>query len=160
MIARLCVFALLALPAAASAQQKPNPARPCYDALADDARFAPIRDKVALSGFAAEGLRAFTKSSDRASAQEAPALGAWKAAREACHQQELPYFATRDVEIQAAAREHFASLQALIDRLQAGAMTYGEFGRRRIELYENLSARVEKVRKEIIPPKPKPQPPG
>ena len=105
-------------------------------------------------------MRAYTKSGERASAQEAPALGAWKAAREACHQQELPYYATRDIGIQAAAREHFAALQALIDQLAGGALTYGEFGRRRIELYDTLNSRVEKIRKDIIPPKPKPQPPG
>src|SRR6185369_12407505 len=152
---------LLALCAGlALAQQKPNPARPCYDALAGDARFVTIRDKVALSGFAREGLHAFTKSSERASAEERPVLGAWKTAREACYQQELPYFATRDVEIQALAREHFSALQALITELQAGEMTYGDFGKRRIELYENLSSRVEKVRKRILPAKPIPHTPG
>lgn len=159
MIVRLCVLALFALPAAGQAQPAGNPARPCYDALAGDARFASIRDKVALSGFAAEGLRAYTGIAERAGPEERPVLGAWKNAREACHQKELPYFATRDVGIQAAAREHFAALQALIDQLAGGAMTYGEFGRRRIELYDALNSRVEKVRKDILPPKPVPHTP-
>ena len=160
MLARLCLLILLELGSGtASSQQKGNPALPCYQALAGDARFAPLRDKVALGGDRNE-MRRMTKSADRASAQEGAALAAWRNARAECHKQELPYFATRDTRIQALAREHFAAVQALIAELQAGALSYGEFGRRRIDLVERVTARIEEVRQGILPPKIKPLPVG
>src|SRR5687768_11243874 len=117
----------------ASAQAKGNPAFPCYESLSTDARFAPIREKVSLGGDMEE-LRRLTKSGDRATPQEGAALAEWRKAREACHQQELPYFATRDTEVQALLREHFAAVQALIGELQGGRLTYGDFGKRRIDV--------------------------
>jgi len=159
-VSRLCLLSLLGVVSgAAIAQQQGNPAMPCYQALADDPRFAAIRDKVALGGNLEE-MRRMTKSGERASQQETSALAAWRSARQACHQQELPYYATRDADIQALARDHFAALQGLIADLQKGALTYGEFGKRRIDLYDTLNARIEKVRQGIIPAKPIPHPPG
>ena len=145
--------------AAVNAQPKGNPALACYQALHDEPRFALIRDKVALGG-TLEEMRRLTKSSERASPPEGAALAAWRAARAACHQQELPYYATRDVDIQALAREHFAAVQALIGELQDGKLTYGDFGKRRLELYETVNARIERVRKSILPAKPPPHSPG
>ena len=153
---RLCFLALLAmLSGAAQAQAKGNPAMPCYRALSDDARFALIREKVAL-GPTTDELRRAARSAERPTPQEGAALAVWRKARETCHQQELPYYATRDAEIQSLAREHFAAVQALIGELQAGALTYGDFGKRRIELYETVTSRIEKVRKDILPAKPAP----
>ena len=157
---RICVCLWLALmPWAALSQQKGNPAAPCFRALADDARFAPIRDKVALGG-SIEEMRSRTSSNERAKGEEGAALGAWRSAREGCHRQEAGYYATRDVQIQALAREHFAAVQSLIGDLQAGKLSYGEFGRRRVELYEQVTRQIEEVRRAILPPKPVPQAPS
>jgi hypothetical protein len=154
MLFRLCLLTLLAtVCSTAIAQQKGNPALPCYHALAGDPRFAPIRDKVALGGSVDE-LRRMTAGGGRASQPEGAALAAWRTARETCHQQELPYYATRDLEIQALAREHFAAVQALIAELQAGALTYGEFGKRRLALYEKVNRDIDRVRQDILPSKP------
>jgi hypothetical protein len=154
MLPRLYLLALLALCSShAISQQKGNPALPCFQALAGDARFAAIKDKVALGG-TMEEMRRMTNSIDRAGAQERPALDGWKSAREECHRLELPYYATRDLEIQRLAREHFAAVQALIAELQAGALSYGNFGKRRIELYEKVNRDIDKVRQSILPAKP------
>lgn len=146
---------LAALSCSAIAQPKANPAMPCYQALAGDPQFAAIKDKVALGG-TVEEMRRKTASADRASPQERPVLDAWRSAREMCHRQELPYYATRDVEIQALAREHFAAVQALIAELQSGAISYGDFGKRRVALHEKVNADIERVRQAILPPKPVP----
>jgi hypothetical protein len=156
MPARVCLMLLFATCAgAALAQAKGNPALPCYQALAGDPRFAPVKDKVALGGTMDE-MRRMTARGDRASPQEGEALAAWKSARDACHQQELPYYATRDLEIQALAREHFEAVQRLIAELQVGEMNYGEFGKRRLALYEKVNRDIEKVRRNILPAKPAP----
>jgi len=145
--------------AVAHAQPKGNPAMPCFRALADDPRFASVKDKVSLSGTTMDEMRRMTTSGERASAQEAPVLAAWKDARADCHRLETDYFASRDARIQEFALAHFAALQNLIVDLQSGKITYGDFGRRRIELYEKLQLNVEAVRREILPPK-LPPPPG
>ena len=151
MLTRLSLVALLAMcPGAASSQQKENPARSCYQALAENPRLAPIREKVSLGGNLDE-MRRLTRSGDRASQQEGAALAAWRNARGDCHQLELPYFATRDSEIGALSRGHFDSLQALILGLETGALTYGEFGARRVDLYERTTSRIEAVRRRISP---------
>lgn len=152
-LVRFCVVAFLALFAgAANSQQKGNPATACYQALIGDARFAPIREKVALGGTMDE-MRRMTKSDERASAQEKPVLAAWRDARESCHRLEKPYFATRDNAIEALALQHFTEVQALIGELQSGALSYGEFGRRRIDLFEKRNRQIEEVRQGILPPK-------
>lgn len=144
---------------AVNAQTKGNPALACFQALNDEPRFALIRDKVALGG-TLEEMRRLTKSGERASPPEGAALAAWRVARATCHQQELPYYATRDADIQALAREHFAAVQTLIGELQGGKLTYGDFGKRRLELYETVTARIEQVRRSILPAKPAPYSPG
>lgn len=101
-------------------------------------------------------MRRMTNSGDRASPPEAAALAAWMRAREACHQQELPYYATRDLGMQVLALDHFAAVQALIAELQAGALSYGEFGKRRVELYEKVNRDIDRVRQSILPAKPIP----
>jgi hypothetical protein len=133
-------------------QQRPNPALPCFLALADDPRFALIRGKVALGGTIDE-IRRLATSPERPGPQEVPVIGAWREARDACNKLEGPYLEGRDGDIVAAVREHYASVQALIGRLQAGAMTYGEFGKRRVALYDKTTSRVEEIRKSILPPK-------
>ncbi len=154
MLPRLCLLTLLAFcSSTAISQQKGNPARPCFHALAGDARFAAVKDKVALGG-TLEEMRRMTASTDRAGPQELPALDGWKSAREECRRLELPYYATRDLEIQRLAREHFAAVQALIAELQSGALRYGDFGKRRIELYEKVNRDIEQVRQRILPAKP------
>lgn len=156
MFPRLCLLTLLALCSShANSQQKGNPALPCFQALAGDPRFAAIKDKVALDG-TMEEMRRTTAGTGRPGPQERPVLEAWKGAREECHQLEQPYYATRDTEIQRLAREHFAAVQALIAELQAGAISYGDFGKRRIELYETVNRDIEKVRQRILPAKPAP----
>ena len=153
MIFRLCLLIMLSLcSSTANSQQKGNPAVPCFRALADDPRFAPLREKVALGG-ALEEMRNFTKSAERASERELPVLTAWSNARDSCHRLEAGYYATRDIEIQALARDHFAAVQALIAELQSGKFGYGEFGRRRVDLYEKVTRLIEDVRKSILPPK-------
>jgi hypothetical protein len=142
---------------AAFAQQKGNPAAPCYQALAGDPRFVTVREKVALGGSIDE-MRSFTKSTERASAQEAPVLAAWRDARAECHRLEEGYYATRDAEIEALARKHFAAVQSLISELQSARIGYGEFGRRRLDLYEKLTANIEEIRRRILPPKLPPSP--
>ena len=97
-----------------------------------------------------------TKSAERASEAEAPAIAAWRSARDACHRLEADYYATRDIEIQAFAREHFVAVQALIAELQSGKLSYGDFGRRRVELFEKVTRQIEEVRKSILPQKPPP----
>ena len=149
----LAVFALWG--AAAHAQPKSNPAMPCFRALSTDPRFEALKGKVALGGDIDE-LQRLTKSTERASAQEAPVIAAWKDARADCHQLEKGYFATRDAGIQALAEEYFAALQALIGELQAAKLSYGEFGSRRVELYGTLQIKVEAIRRAILPPKPQP----
>ena len=144
--------------AAACAQTKGNPAMPCFRALADDPRFAAIKGKVALGGDIEE-MRRLTKNVERASAQDAPVIAAWKDARADCHRLEAGYYGTREARIRELAEEHFAALQALIAELRAGKISYGDFGRRRIELYETLQVRVEAIRREILPAK-QPPPPG
>ncbi len=158
---RPCVSLLLVLaPVAADCQEsKGNPAMSCYRALADDSRFAPIRDKVVLGPATEKETRRVAKIAERASEQEKAAIAAWRGAREVCYQKELPYYATRDNEIQAAARRYFASLQALIGELEAGKLSYGDFGRRRMDLYDKFNRDVEEIRKAILPPK-LPPPPG
>ena len=141
--------------AAAHAQPKGNPAMPCFRALATDPRFAAIKDKVALGGDLDE-MHRMTKGTERASAQEAPVIAAWKDARADCHRLEKGYFATRDSGIQALAEEYFAALQAQIAELQAAKISYGEFDSRRLELYGTLQIRVEAIRRQILPPKPTP----
>jgi len=154
MLSRLCLLTLLAFcSSTAISQQTGNPALPCFYALAGDPRFAAIKDRVALGG-TMEEMRRMTASTDRAGAQEQPALDGWKSAREECHRLERPYYATRDLEIQRLAREHFAAVQALITELQSGALRYGDFGKRRIELHEKVNRDIEKVRQRILPDKP------
>lgn len=156
MLPRLYLLALLALCSGhAISQQKGNPALPCFHALAGDPRFAAIKDKVALGGTMDE-MRRLKTGTERPGPQERPVLEAWKGARAECHRLELPYYATRDVEIQALAREHFAAVQALIGELQAGTWTYDEFGKRRIALYEKVNRDIDKVRQSILPAKPTP----
>lgn len=156
MLPRLCLLTLLAFCSGnAISQQKGNPALPCFHALAVDPRFATIKDKVALGGTMDEMRRTATGNA-RPGPDERPALEAWKSARAECHRLELPYFATRDLEIQRLAREHFAAVQALVGELQAGSLTYDEFGKRRIELYEKVNRDIEKIRQRILPPKPTP----
>lgn len=150
---------LLVCSSTAISQQQGNPAMPCYRALAEDSRFAVIRDKVALGG-SIEEIRRMTKSAERPSREEMPALAAWKSARAECHKAERPYLATRDTEMASVAREYFASVQALIGELQAGALSYGEFGRRRVELYERFTRRLDEIRRSILPPKLTPHPGG
>jgi len=158
MIVRLCVLTLLVLiPWCAHSQQKGNPAMPCYRALPDDPRFAPIRQKVAL-GPVTDERHDLTSISERASRQEASAIATWRDAREACHRLEADYFATRDAGIQALARESFAAVQALINELQSGKLSYGEFSRRRTAEYERLMRKVEEIRRSILPAKPPPRP--
>jgi hypothetical protein len=142
---------------AAQAQPKGNPAAPCYQALAGDPRFAAIREKVALGGSMDE-MRKFTKSAERASEQEAPALAAWRNARADCHRMEADYYASRDAQIQALALKHFAAVQALIAELQSAKLSYGEFGRRRLDLYEKLTESIDDIRRGILPPKLPPSP--
>ena len=142
---------------AALAQQKSNPAALCYQALASDPRFVAIREKVALGGSIDE-MRSFTKSTERASGQEAPALAAWRDARAECHGLEKGYYATRDAEIQVLALKHFTAVQSLISELQSAGISYGEFGRRRLDLYEKLTANIEEIRRRILPPKLPPPP--
>ena len=154
MLPRLCLLTLLAFcSGTAIPQQKGNPALPCFHALAGDARFAAIKDKVALGGTLDE-MRRTSTGAERPGPQERPVLEAWKGAREECHRLELPYYATRDLEIQRLAREHFAAVQALIGELQAGKLTYDDFGKRRIALYEKVNRDIEKVRQSILPAKP------
>jgi hypothetical protein len=154
MLARPLLLAILAMcSGAALAQPKGNPAMPCFNGLASDPRFAAIKDKVALGGTMTETRRTPT-GTERPGPQAQPVLEAWKGARSECHRLELPYYATRDVEIQRFAREHFAAVQALIGELQAGTWTYDEFGKRRIALYEKVNRDIEKVRQRILPPKP------
>jgi hypothetical protein len=156
---RLCMLFLLATASGiASAQPKGNPAMPCFRGLADDARFTPIRGKVALGG-AMDEMNRLTTSSERPTAPESAALGEWKRARDACHLLEAGYFATRDTQIQALARDYFAAVQALIVELQDGKLTYGDFGRRRLDLYEKVNARYDEVRRSILPAKPAAHPP-
>jgi len=158
MIVRMLVFISLSLlPWGAQAQQKGNPAMPCYRALSGDPRLAPIRQKVAL-GPATDEARDLTKISERASKEEAPVIAAWREAREACHRQEAGYFSTRDAGIQALARDYFSAIQALIGELQVGKLSYGEFSRRRTDLYEQFMRKVEEIRRSILPPKPAPHP--
>lgn len=154
MLPHLGVLTLLALFSnPAISQQKGNPALPCFHALAGDPRFAAIKDKVALGGTLDE-MRRMATGTERPGPQERPVLEAWKGARAECRRLELPYYATRDVEIQALAREHFAAVQALIGELQAGTWTYDEFGRRRLALYEKVNRDIDKVRQSILPAKP------
>jgi hypothetical protein len=160
MLTRLyLLILLLSCTNIAISQQKANPAMPCYQALSSEPQFATIREKVSLGGVMDE-MRRMTKSSDRANQQEASALATWRDAREKCHQQEVFYFATRDSKIEALARDHFAAVQTLITDLQAGNLTYGEFSKRRIEVYESASDRIEKVRQAVIPPTLPPRPLG
>lgn len=156
MLPRLFLLSLLALCASAAfSQHKGNPARPCFHALAGDPRFAAIKDKVSLGG-APDEMRRTATGAERPGPQERPVLEAWKSARAECHRLELPYYATRDLEIQALAREHFAAVQALIGELQAATWTYDEFGKRRLALYEKVNRDIEKVRRSIVPAKPTP----
>ena len=153
MIDRLCVLAILALcSGAANSQLQGNPAAPCYESLAEDARFSPIREKVALGG-ALDGMRRMTASGERAGAQDGPVLAAWRNARDACHRLEAEYFAKRDEGVATLAREHFSAVQALIAELQSGNLTYGEFSKRRLGLYEKTSSRIEEIRRSVLPPK-------
>ncbi len=158
---RICLAALLAtVSGAAGAQGTGNPAMPCFRALADDARFASLRGKVALAG-ALNEMNSLTTSAERPTPPESAALGEWKSARDSCHLLEIPYFATRDTQIQALARDYFAAVQGLIVELQAGKLSYGDFGKRRLDLYEKVNLRFEEVRRSILPPKPTTlQPPG
>ena len=154
MLIRLCLPILFALFASgANAQQKGNPSIPCFQSLAGDPRFAPIRDKVSLGGDMEE-LRRHARIGERPNAQEAAALAIWKTERETCNRLEAPYYATRDAGIRELAREHFAATQAALAELQRGKTTYGEYARRRIELYEAVTSRIEQVRKSILPEKP------
>jgi hypothetical protein len=154
------LLALLALCATANAQdRKGNPAMPCYRALADDPRFAPIRDKVILGPATAADTQRVARIAERASEAERPAIAAWRAAREDCHRLEKPYFATRDNQIQATAHRYFASLQSLIRELEAGKLSYGEFGTRRLALFDRFNRDIEEIRRSILPPK-LPPPPG
>lgn len=137
--------------------QANNPASPCYAALAQDSRFASIRDKVALGGSVQE-MRGMAKIADRANAAEQFEVGAWRAARADCHKLEQPYYASVDVNVGGAALEHFAAVQKLTTALAAGTLTYGEFSRRRLELGEPVEQKIEALRKQILPPKPKPKP--
>jgi hypothetical protein len=156
MLPRLILVSLLAFCSSlAISQSKGNPAMPCFQALAGDPRFATIKDKVALGGGTDE-MRRMTTGATRPGPQERPVLEAWRNARAECHQLELPYYATRDAEIQALAREHFAAVQALIGDLQAGTLTYDEFGTRRAALHEKVNRDIEKVRRSILPAKPVP----
>jgi hypothetical protein len=150
---QVTLLLLILAPVTAGGQPKGNPAMPCFRALADDARFAALRGKVAL-GPDRDQLRSFTTSTERPTGTESDALGAWKGAREDCHQLELPYYASRDTEIQALARQHFAAVQSLIAELQSRRLAYGEFGRRRVELYEKVNRDIEAVRRRILPPEP------
>ncbi|MCC6212609.1 MAG: hypothetical protein IT513_16365 [Burkholderiales bacterium] len=160
-ISRHCILLLLATTCgAAGAQGTGNPAMPCFRALVEDARFASLRGKVALGG-ALDELNSLTSSADRPTPLERVALGEWKSARDSCHRLEIPYFATRDTQIQALARDYFAAVQALIVELQGGKLSYGDFGRRRLDLYEKANLRFEEVRRSILPSKPGTrQPPG
>jgi hypothetical protein len=156
MLPRLLLLTSLALcTSAAVAQPKGNPALPCFNALSSDPRFSAIKDKVALGG-TMEELRRVPSSAERAGPQERPILDAWKGARDECRRLELPYYATRDAGVQALARDHFAAVQGLIAELQAGAMSYGEFGKRRVELYEKVNRDIEQLRQRILPAKPVP----
>ena len=147
-------FTLLVLfCAAAHAQQQHNPAMPCFAALADDPKFVAIRNKVALGAGTAADAQRLAKIAERPTGDEKPVIRAWRAAREECHALEKPYFATRDNEIQAAALRHFGAQQALVGDLEAAKLTYGDFARKRWELYEKLSRDVEEIRKRILPPK-------
>jgi hypothetical protein len=128
---------------------------PCFNALSGDPRFAALKDKVALGG-TMEELRRMASGAERARPQEKPVLDAWKTAREECRRLELPYYATRDLEIQRLAREHFAAVQGLIAELQAGALSYGDFGKRRVELFEKVNRDIEAARQRILPAKPVP----
>ena len=160
MAARLSVLTFLVLISnAAHSQQQGNPAMPCYQALAGESRFASIHDKVALGG-AMDEMQRMTKIAERASTQEGAALSAWRLGREDCHRLEAGYYATRDAGIQALARDHFAAVQALITELQSGKLTYGEFGSRRIALYEKVTGDIEEIRRSIRPPKLPPHPGG
>ncbi len=157
---RLHLPMLLALcSSAAIAQPSGNPAQPCYDALSGDARFAPIRDKVSLGGDTDE-MHRMTARVERPGAQEIPAIATWKSARDACHRLETDYYAKRDEGIATLAREHFAALQALIGELQSGTMTYGDFGRRRLDLYRKTVDRIEQIRRSVLPPRLTPHPIG
>ena len=100
------------------------------------------------------------QSAERASEREKPAIAAWRAAREQCHRQEKSYIATRDTQIQATVYRYFAAVQALIGELEEGKLTYGEFGKRRMDLYDKLDRDVENIRQSILPPKPAPHPVG
>lgn len=137
--------------------QTRNPAAPCYAALAQDARFDAIRDKVALSGSLPE-MRRMARITDRVSVAEQSAVGAWRAARAECHKLELPYYASVDADVRGAALEHFAAVQKLAAALEAGKLAYGEFSRRRLELGEQVEQRIEALQKQILPAKPQPKP--
>jgi predicted Zn-dependent protease len=151
------LLALIAvIPTVASAQPKGNPAMPCYQALADDPRFAPIREKVVLGPATRSETQRVAQIAERSSEREKPAIAAWRAAREQCHQQEKPYLETRDTQIQETVYRYFAAVQALIGELEAGRVTYGEFGKRRMDLYDKLDRDVENIRKSILPSKPIP----
>lgn len=140
----------------ALAQQKGNPAMPCYEALAGDARFAVLRDKVILGPTNRADSQRIAKNTERPTREEAAAISQWRLAREECHKIETPYYATRDTEIQATVNQYFANLQGQVRELEVGKLTYGEFEKRRFELYEKVSRDVESIRKDIVPSTQKP----
>jgi hypothetical protein len=149
------LWLLLFVAETAHAQDKKgNPAMPCFRALADDARFASIRGKVALGPDRDSETQRLARITERASEQDKPLLATWRSAREACHQKELPYYATRDSEIALLARRHFDAVQSLIGELRDAKITYGEFSTRRAALYEKVNRDIDEVRRSILPAKP------
>ncbi len=152
----LTIAVISVVGAPALAQQKGNPAMPCYEALADDARFAALRDKMVLGPTTSSESQRVAKVAERPTREESAVIAQWRVARDECNKLEKPYLATRATEIQATVNQYYANLQAQIRELEAGRLTYGQFETRRYELFLKVNRDVGEIRRTIVPAAPPP----
>lgn len=114
-----------------------DPSRACFDALAYDKRFVPLREKIAINLPAHQPTIEMLADKSGPTSDEKQLLGEWAAARDGCLSQGAGFRAAYAPPTYAAwMSNNVTTVKMLVARLYVGEISYGEFNRLRAEASE------------------------
>lgn len=118
-----------------------DPSRACFDALAYDKRFVPLRDRIAINLPASQPTIQMLADKSSPTPDEKLALGEWAAARDGCLAQGAAFRAAYAPPTYTTwMSSNVTTVKLLVARLYAGEISYGEFNRQRAEASESSKA--------------------